>query len=72
MAVPEGLQEGSIQLTVTLLLAQVAYPVEVWDSTIRFWQVVGEKWEPDRPQTVKERDALPTGESKTIQMSERR
>ena len=48
--------------TVTLLLAQVAYPVEVWDSTIRFWQVVGEKWEPDRPQTVKERDALPTGE----------
>ncbi len=48
--------------TVTLLLAQVAYPVEVWDSTIRFWQVVGEKWEPDRPQTVKERDALPTGQ----------
>ncbi len=48
--------------TVTLLLAQVAYPVEVWDTTIRFWQVVGEKWEPDRPQTVKERDALPTGE----------
>ena len=48
--------------TVTLLLAQVAYPVEVWDSTIRFWQVVGEKWEPDRPQTVKERDALPIGE----------
>ena len=48
--------------TVTLLLAQVAYPVEVWDTTIRFWQVVGEKWEPDRPQTVKERDALPVGE----------
>ena len=48
--------------TVTLLLAQVAYPVEVWDTTIRFWQVVGEKWEPDRPQTVKERDALPAGE----------
>ena len=48
--------------TVTLLLAQVAYPVEVWDTTIRFWQVCGEKWEPDRPQTVKERDALPAGE----------
>lgn len=48
--------------TVTLLLAQVAYPVEVWDTTIRFWQVVGEKWEPDRPETVKERDALPAGE----------
>ena len=48
--------------TVTLLLAQVADSVEVWDTTIRFWQVVGEKWEPDRPQTVKERDALPTGE----------
>lgn len=48
--------------TVTLLLAQVAYPVEVWDTTIRFWQVCGEKWEPDRPQTVKERDALPVGE----------
>ena len=48
--------------TVTLLLAQVADSVEGWDTTIRFWQVVGEKWEPDRPQTVKERDALPTGE----------
>lgn len=48
--------------TVTLLLAQVAYPVEVWDTTIRFWQVCCEKWEPDRPQTVKERDALPAGE----------
>lgn len=48
--------------TVMLLLAQVADSVEVWDTTIRFWQVVGEKWEPDRPQTVKERDALPAGE----------
>ena len=35
--------------TVTLLLARVCYPVEVWDTTIRFWQVVGEKWEPDAP-----------------------
>ena len=42
--------------TVTLLLAQVAYPVEVWDTTIRFWQVVGEKWEPDRPQTRLDRN----------------
>lgn len=48
--------------TVTLLLAQVAYPVEVWNATMRFWQVVGEKWEPDAPQTVRERDALPVGE----------
>ena len=48
--------------TVTLLLAQVAYPVEVWNTTMRFWQVVGEKWEPDWPQTVRERDALPVGE----------
>ncbi len=30
--------------------------------TLTVWQVCGEKWEPDRPQTVKERDALPTGE----------
>lgn len=48
--------------TVTLLLARVAYPVEVWNTTMRFWQVVGEKWEPDRPQTVKEQNALPVGE----------
>ena len=48
--------------TVTLLLAHVAYPVEVWNTTMRFWEVDGEKWEPDRPQTVKERDALPVGE----------
>jgi beta-lactamase regulating signal transducer with metallopeptidase domain len=38
--------------TVTLLLAHVAYPVEVWNATMRFWQVVGEKWEPDAPDTV--------------------
>lgn len=48
--------------TVTLLLSHVAYPVEVWNTTMRFWEVDGEKWEPDRPQTVKERDALPVGE----------
>ena len=30
--------------------------------TLTVWQVCGEKWEPDRPQTVKERDALPAGE----------
>ena len=30
--------------------------------TVTVWQVCGEKWEPDRPQTVKERDALPAGE----------
>lgn len=30
--------------------------------TLTVWQVCGEKWEPDRPQTVKERDALPVGE----------
>lgn len=30
--------------------------------TLTVWQVCGEKWEPDRPQTVKERDALPIGE----------
>ncbi len=48
--------------TVTLLLAQVAYPVEVWNTTIRFWQVCGEKWEPDRPQTVREQNTLPAGE----------
>ena len=38
--------------TVTLLLAHVAYPVEVWNTTMRFWQVVGEKWEPDAPDTT--------------------
>lgn len=48
--------------TVTLLLSHVAYPVEVWNTTMRFWEVDGEKWEPDRPETVKERDALPAGE----------
>lgn len=36
--------------TVTLLLAHISYPVEVWNTTIRYWQVVGEKWEPDAPE----------------------
>ncbi|MDE7218356.1 MAG: M56 family metallopeptidase [Oscillospiraceae bacterium] len=48
--------------TVTLLLAHINYPVEVWNTTMTWWQVVGEKWEPDRPQTVKEQNALPVGE----------
>lgn len=32
--------------TVTLLLAHVIYPVEVWDTTMEFWQVCGEIWDP--------------------------
>ena len=35
--------------TVTLLLAHVVYPVEAWNTTISFWQVVGVAWEPDEP-----------------------
>ncbi len=49
---------------VTLLLAHVAYPVEVWNTTMRFWQVVSEKWEPDAPDTVQDPeapDAAPAG-----------
>ncbi len=38
--------------TVTLLLAHISYPVEVWNTTIRFWQVVGVKWEPDAPEMI--------------------
>lgn len=32
--------------TVTLLLANISYPVEVWNTTIRYWQVCGVKWDP--------------------------
>ncbi|MBD5160842.1 MAG: M56 family metallopeptidase [Oscillibacter sp.] len=35
--------------TATLLLANVNYPVEVWNTTMTFWQVVGVKWEPGEP-----------------------
>lgn len=38
--------------TVMLLLARVYYPVEVWGTTFQFWQVVGEKWDPDAPETA--------------------
>lgn len=31
---------------VTLLLAHVVCPVEAWDTTMAFWQVCGEIWEP--------------------------
>ena len=48
--------------TATLLLAHVCYPVEVWNTTITWWQVVGVKWEPDTPETVREQNALPVGE----------
>lgn len=48
--------------TATLLLAHVNYPVEVWNTTITWWQVVGVKWEPDAPETVREQNALPVGE----------
>ena len=48
--------------TATLLLANISYPVEVWNTTISFWQVVGVKWEPDAPETVREQEALPAGE----------
>jgi len=53
--------------TVTLLLAHVVYPVEVWDAAMSWWQVVSEKWEPDAPDTVQEPenpeapDAAPAG-----------
>lgn len=40
--------------TVTLWLAHVCYPVEVWNTTMRFWQVVGERWESDIPEDVQE------------------
>lgn len=33
--------------TVTLWLAHVCYPVESWNTTLRFWQVIGERWEPE-------------------------
>ncbi len=32
--------------SITLLLANICYPVEVWDTTIRYWQVCGVKCEP--------------------------
>lgn len=32
------------------------------NTTISLWQVWGEKWEPDRPEKVKEQEALPEGE----------
>lgn len=38
--------------TATLLLARVYYPVEVWGTTFQFWQVAGEKWDPDAPETA--------------------
>ena len=38
--------------TVTLLLAHVIYPVEVWDATLEFWQVCGELWEPPFEEVV--------------------
>lgn len=40
--------------TVTLWLAHVCYPVEVWNTTMRFWQVIGERWEADIPEDVQE------------------
>ena len=40
--------------TVTLWLAHVCYPVEVWNTTMRFWQVIGERWESDIPEDVQE------------------
>lgn len=51
--------------TVTLLLTHVVYPVEVWDATMSWWQVAGEKWEPDAPDAVQEPeipDAAPAGD----------
>lgn len=36
--------------TVMLFLDHVVYPVEVWNTTLTFWEVCGELWEPDAPE----------------------
>ena len=55
--------------TVTLFLDHVVYPVEVWNTTLTFWEVCGELWEPDAPEAKPETPsgditgtAMPAGE----------
>ena len=36
--------------TALLLLTEIVYPVESWETDPHFWQVAGEKWTPDRPE----------------------